>query len=147
MMLSSFYPVIMTDRVAASSEFYMNHFGFVPVFEADWYVSLRKNHPDHPFELAILDAHHPTVPDLFRKTVQGVILNFEVDNVDAEYERLIVKAKLPLHLDIRDEAFGQRHFITSDPNGVLIDVITVIPPTESFGEQYTENIWSDKEKR
>ena len=66
-------------------------------------------------------------------------MNFEVDDVDAEYERLIKKAGLPLHLDIRDEAFGQRHFITSDPNGVLIDIITVIPPSEDFSSQYIAN--------
>lgn len=145
MKLSSFYPVILTEQVAASFKFYTDYFGFVPVFEADWYVSLKQKNQDQPFELAILDASHPTVPELFRKTAQGVIVNFEVDDVDAVYERLIVQAKLPLHLDIRDEPFGQRHFITSDPNGVLIDVITVIPPSESYSEQYTEKIWSDKE--
>ncbi len=37
-------------------------------------------------------------------------------------------AGLPILLDIRDEDFGQRHFITADPNGMLIDVIKPIPP-------------------
>jgi uncharacterized glyoxalase superfamily protein PhnB len=91
-----------------------------------------------PFELAILDSNHETIPEAFRTGVKGLILNFEVDDVDAEYERLIRTNKLPLHLDIRSEDFGQRHFITSDPSGVLIDVITVIPPTEDFSSQYVE---------
>ncbi|TGU42219.1 glyoxalase/bleomycin resistance/extradiol dioxygenase family protein, partial [Mesorhizobium sp. M00.F.Ca.ET.186.01.1.1] len=73
-----------------------------------------------------------------RTSTQGLILNFEVNDVDAEYDKLIQKAGLPVHLDIRDEPFGQRHFITSDPNGVLIDVITVIPPTEAFSSQYVD---------
>lgn len=137
---TSFYPVILTGQVAVSSKFYTDYFGFDPVFEADWYVSLKNSHPTQPFELAILEASHPTVPEAFRKTTQGVILNFEVDDVDAEYDRLILQAKLPLHLDIRDEDFGQRHFITSDPNGVLIDVITVIPPSEAYSSQYKENV-------
>ena len=41
-----------------------------------------------------------------------------------------------LLLALKDEAFGQRHFITRDPNGVLIDVIKPIPPSEEFLSQY-----------
>ena len=37
---------------------------------------------------------------------------------------------------LRDEPFGQRHFITRDPNGVLIDVIKPIPPSAEFAAQY-----------
>ena len=29
---------------------------------------------------------------------------------------------------LRDEVFGQRHFIAADPNGILVDVITPIEP-------------------
>ncbi|MBD0382668.1 VOC family protein [Paenibacillus sedimenti] len=141
----SFYPVILTEQVTVSSAFYKEYFGFDPVFEAEWYVSMKNSNQEASFELAILDAAHPTVPEASRRSVQGLILNFEVDNVDAEYERLIRQAKLPLHLDIRDEEFGQRHFITSDPNGVLIDVITMIPPSEAYSRQYTENVWSGNE--
>ncbi|QTH42972.1 VOC family protein [Cohnella sp. LGH] len=141
MKASSFYPVILTDQVSATAAFYEAHFGFEKVFEADWYVSLKLTGNDVPYELAILDASHPTVPDAYRTKVSGLILNFEVDDVDAEYERLIRGARLPLELDIRSEDFGQRHFITADPNGVLIDVITVIPPSEDFSAQYSEEVW------
>lgn len=39
-------------------------------------------------------------------------------------------------LALRDEDFGQRHFITRDPNGVLIDVIKPIPPSADFAALY-----------
>jgi catechol 2,3-dioxygenase-like lactoylglutathione lyase family enzyme len=132
MQLSSFYPVIGTKKIAESKDFYIKHFGFSVTFEADWYVSLKKDN----YELAILDYTHPTVPENYRKSIQGLILNFEVEDVDAQYERLVRKSNLPVALDIRSEAFGQRHFITIDPNGVLIDVITVIPATGEFAAQY-----------
>lgn len=138
MEVSSFYPVILTDQVAATAAFYTEHFGFEKVFEMDWYVSLKMSGKNIPFELAILDSTHPTIPEAYRTKVMGLILNFEVEDVDAEYERLIRVAKLPLELEIRSEDFGQRHFITSDPNGVLIDVITVIPPTGEFINQYVQ---------
>ncbi|WP_096435636.1 VOC family protein [Alteribacter populi] len=142
---TGFYPVILTDQVTLSSKFYIDYFGFEPVFEAEWYVSLRMSQENSLFELAILDATHATLPDANRKKTEGLILNFEVDDVDAEYERLIVKEKLPLHLDIQDEDFGQRHFITSDPNGILIDIITIIPPKGAYRDQYMESVWSDTE--
>ncbi len=49
-----------------------------------------------------------------------------MEDVDSVY-RTFLDASLPIHLELRSEDFGQRHFITSDPNGVLIDVIKVIP--------------------
>jgi len=135
MQLASFYPVLGTTRIAATRDFYVTHFGFAVTFEAEWYVSLRRPDPPH-YELAIVDHDHPTVPVPFRKPVQGLLLNFEVADVDAEYERLIRQAGLPVQLDLRDEEFGQRHFITADPNGVLIDVITAIPPAAAYAAQY-----------
>lgn len=139
MKLKSFYPVIGTKKVAETTKFYTTHFPFEIAFEADWYVSLIWNHGDSTdaaHQLAILDFEHPTVPEGFRKPMQGgLILNFEVEDVDAEYKRL-TEAGLSLHLDIRSEDWGQRHFITSDPNGVLIDLIQLIPPSEEFAKMY-----------
>jgi len=144
MILGSFYPVLMTDNMKESATFYTRYFGFEVVFEADWYVSLQRTQGNHTYELAILDTAHDTIPAAFRnRVVQGLILNFEVDDVDAEYARLIGQEKLPLHLELRDEEFGQRHFITSDPNGVLIDMITVIPPTGAYVGQYSEKVRAD----
>lgn len=132
---TSFYPVILSEKLLESKEFYTTYFGYSLTFETEWYVSLVNEETGN--ELAVLDKNHETVPESYRKNVQGLILNIEVENVDALYQKLIIELNLPLHLDIRDEAFGQRHFITSDPNGVLVDIITVIPPDESFQEQYT----------
>lgn len=143
---NSFYSVILTDQISLSASFYTEYFGFEIVFESDWYVSLKCPQGNVPYELALLDAAHSTIPAAFRNKVQGLILNFEVDDVVAEYARLITKEKLPLHLELRDEEFGQRHFITSDPSGVLIDIITVIPPSDSFIDQYAENVWEDGAK-
>jgi len=39
-------------------------------------------------------------------------------------------------LTLRDEAFGQRHFIVEAPGGVLLDVIEPIAPTAEFVDAY-----------
>ncbi|WP_307393274.1 VOC family protein [Bacillus horti] len=143
MQTNSFYPVILTDKVAESADFYSKYFNFEKVYEADWYVSLKLTQDKHDYELAILNSKHTTIPEAYQRRVQGLILNFEVDDVDTEYQRLVVEERLPLELDIRDEEFGQRHFIISDPNGVLIDLIKIIPPSEEESDKYVEKVWSE----
>ena len=105
-------------------------------FAADWYISMR--HRTAPqYELALLDYTHASVPSGGQHAVAGMILNIEVADVDAVYARLITDAGLPVLRDLRSEEWGQRHFITADPNGVLIDVITTIPPAEDYSTHYT----------
>ncbi|MFE4371290.1 VOC family protein [Streptomyces sp. NPDC056835] len=134
-MLTSFYPVICTSKIQRSRDFYTGLMGFETTFEADWYVSLRRPGAQ-PYELALLDYDHPTLPAAYRTPVRGLLLNFEVADVDAEWERLVVREGLTAELELRSEDFGQRHFIVADPNGVLIDVITPIPPTGEYDGQY-----------
>ena len=133
---TSYYPVILTDDVAGTAAFYRRHFRFEAPYRSDWYVHLRSKEDAHT-NLAILDHSHDTIPAEGRKPAAGVILNFEVEDVDAEYERLRGEG-LPILLTLRDEVFGQRHFITCDPNGVLIDVIKPIPPNAEFAALYAE---------
>jgi len=137
----SYYPVIMTADVAGTAAFYIQHFGFEALFSADWYVHLQSKESEH-VTLAILDGGHETIPETGRGTVSGLLLNFEVEDVDAVYERLKA-AGLPIRLDIRDEDFGQRHFITADPNGVLIDIIKPIPPSAEYAAMYEASALPD----
>ncbi|MGH2551151.1 MAG: VOC family protein [Thermomicrobiales bacterium] len=132
-MLTGFYPVLMTDDVATTAAFYRSYLQFETVFEADWYVSLRR---DPHFELAILDRNHETIPDQARALAGGMLLNLEVDDVDAEYRRLVIDGGIVPLLDIKSEAFGQRHFIIAAPDGVAIDVITPIEPSPEFAANY-----------
>lgn len=134
MKVTSWYPVIMTRDVAGTAAFWQTHFGFRALFTADWYVHLQLA-DDASVNLAVLDGQHETIPPSGRGVAGGVLLNLEVDDVDAVHERLRA-AGLPILRSLRDEAFGQRHFITVDPNGVLIDVIRPIPPTGEFVAQY-----------
>lgn len=137
MNLTSVYPVIATDKVAESKAFYLKHFPFEVTFDSDWYVSLKST-GERPFELAILEYNHETMPEAFRKNFSGgLLINFEVEDVDSIYEQF-QEAGVPIIKPLRSEDFGQRHFVASDPNGVLIDIIKVIPYTGKF-EGYSDN--------
>ncbi|MGO2050617.1 MAG: VOC family protein [Microbacterium sp.] len=133
MKITSFYPVLMVDDVATSAKFYREVLGFQTTFEADWYVSLRFDGG----ELAILDRAHETIPDGFRESVTGLLLNVEVTDAAAEHARMVGERGLTERLPLRDEAFGQRHFIVEAPGGVLVDVVEPIEPSAEFAAAFT----------
>ena len=124
-MFSNLYPLIQVRDVAATTAFYTQHFGFTPVFESDWYVQLRGG--DKANELAIIGFDHESIPLAGRHPTSGLILSFEVTNAAADAARLAA-AGVTIVQALRDEVFGQRHFIAADPNGILVDVITPIEP-------------------
>lgn len=133
--VTSYYPVLMTRDVGGTAAFWRTHFGFAPLFTSDWYVHLQLE-GDASVNLAVLDNAHATIPELARgQSAGGLLINFEVEDVDAVHARLQA-AGLPILLPLRDEDFGQRHFITQDPNGVLIDVIKPIAPSAAYAAQY-----------
>lgn len=131
---TSYYPVLFSADVAAATRFYCDHLQFAPLYTSDWYVHLQSRE-DPGVNLAIVDRNHPTVPEPARGGPGGVILNFEVEDPDAHHLRL-AEAGLPILLSLRDEDFGQRHFILQGPDGVLIDVIRPIPPSADFAAAY-----------
>jgi uncharacterized glyoxalase superfamily protein PhnB len=138
MKTTSYYPVLMTGDVAGTAAFYVKHFRFEPLFTSNWYVHLRSSE-DRRVNLGIVEGDHETIPEEGRGRTSGLLINFEVRDPDAVYER-IVAAGLPILRSLRDEPFGQRHFITRDPNGVLIDVIKPIAPSEEFLAQYADGV-------
>lgn len=134
MKATSYYPVLLVEDVATTARFYCDNFRFKPLFEADWYVHLQSSE-DRRVNLGLVRYDHETVPEAMRSPTTSLLLNFEVKDPDAVHER-VVAAGLPILRSLRDEEFGQRHFITADPNGVMIDVIRPIPPSPDFAAKY-----------
>lgn len=130
--VTSFYPVLMSRDVGAAADFYRRLLGFETTFESDWYVSLRLD----AFELALLAHDHPTVPAGYRAVPQGVIVNLEVDDVDDVHRRLTRHPEVVVVQPLRDEDFGQRHVIVAAPDGVLLDVIQPVAPSDDYADAY-----------
>lgn len=134
MSVTSFYPVLMSHDVAAAAAFYRDRVGFQITFESDWYVSLRLD----DFELALVAHDHPTIPREYQALPQGIIVNLEVENVAEVYQQITADDDVVPLLPPKDEDFGQRHFILSAPDGILLDVIHPIPPTAEYASAYTD---------
>lgn len=130
MKIDKYLPVICVRDVALSRDFYRRHFGFHPVFDSGWYVLMTMPR-QRTVNLGLIRHDHETMPEDYRRPVSGLLLNFETAEVDAEFERLSA-AGLPMVVTLRDEPFGQRHFIVADPDGNLIDVIKPIPMSAEF---------------
>jgi uncharacterized glyoxalase superfamily protein PhnB len=68
----------------------------------------------------------------------GVVLSIDVDDVDAQHEKLRVAGALnDVVDDLRDEPWGQRHFLFRDPAGILLDVLQMIPPNPEYAAAYS----------
>lgn len=120
--MKAIYPVTITTKLDECKQFYMNHFGFTAVFEADWYVQLL--HEASKVEIGLMLPGLKNQPTQFHDefSAKGIIYTLEVDNVDAEYERL-KDAGVDIFCSPATEEWGQRHFCLQDPSGVVIDVV------------------------
>ena len=136
-MITSLYPVLMSEDLNQAAQFFVDHFQFQETFHSDWYISLKNIESD--FELAFIDSKHGTVPQAYQSKASGLIINIEVDNVDCLYEELRQQEEMEFLLPIKSEDFGQRHFIVKAPGSVLVDVIQVIPPSSEFAANYLES--------
>jgi len=123
-------PIILSDDLAKTRDFYVDLLGFAPAFDSDWFIALAA--PDCPgAEIAIWKKDHELIDPSMRKPPQGVIINVVVDDVDAVHAA-VVERGLPVLQALRDEGYGQRHFITKDPAGTLVDISTPIAMSDSF---------------
>jgi catechol 2,3-dioxygenase-like lactoylglutathione lyase family enzyme len=111
---------ICSDQLTASRDFYVELLGFKVNYDSDWYVQLRC--PDNAeLEFGIISRKSELVPAQFQTLPTGMYVTFVVPDVDAVY----AKAKslgLKIIQEPRNEFYGQRRFLTTDPNGCLIDI-------------------------
>lgn len=117
---------IVTDKLAATKDFYTKMLGFGVTFENEFYLLLHT--PNKSAEISFLLPHHPSQQPLFQQpfTGQGMYLTIEVDDVDQLYTDIKNKG-VDIEIELRNEPWGDRHFAIKDPNGVGIDIVKYSP--------------------
>lgn len=131
MSIQSVYADIHCYDVPSSRDFYVQLLALEVAWESDWYVALvAPGAPDA--QLALVAAGHDSVPAAYQLRPAGVLISFEVSDATAVYERA-VDLGVEIAQELRDEEFGQRHFMAVDPDGLLVDVIQTlfVPEQES----------------
>jgi len=120
---------IITTKLEETKTFYTGTLNFGIAFENEFYGLLHTS--DHSAQLSFLLPDHPSQQALFQPAFagKGVYLTVEVEDVDAEYNR-IKSLGIPIQIELRDEPWGDRHFAIVDPNGVGIDIVTYTPQSK-----------------
>ena len=111
---------ICSKDLEASKQFYVELLALDVKYDSDWYVQLCLS--DNPeVEYGIIQQDHELVPDEFQNCPTGMYVTFVVDNVDEKYKKAL-EMELPILQEPKNEFYGQRRFLTKDPNGCLIDI-------------------------
>ena len=122
---------ISTNKLEQSRDFYRDILGFALVFENDNYIEMLA-------EGGTTMGVSFVTPELSggeKFTGEGIILSFEVADVDAEFARLKASGVRILE-ELRDKAWGERSFVINDPNGVHVYIYKSIPPTPEYQEVF-----------
>jgi len=117
----------MSTNPSKDAQFYIRHFGFQPLVELDWYVSLH--HPElSALFLDFIDCNHAATAESQRgHPTSGLLLGFVVADVHAEAQRLR-EIGLPFLKEPTDEVWGQRRFQVAAPGNVVVEILQRISP-------------------
>ncbi|WP_232304658.1 VOC family protein [Microbacterium sp. XT11] len=114
--------------VDASAAWVQKYLGFTTAMAADGFCSLEQPHAG--FNLIYLRTGLPTfTPPAQAGPAGGLLVVFTVDDIDAEYARLIsqdVEIVTPIHT----EPWGERFFQMADPNGVVYQLVQWVTPED-----------------
>jgi predicted enzyme related to lactoylglutathione lyase len=119
-------PNVASELFTASRDFYTDLFDLAVSVELDdWYMQLMA--PEDPsLNVGFLKPDHEFFAG--RVALAGnysLVLTIQVDDVDQAYARAQLRGA-EIALAIRDEDYGQRHFLVLDPNGLILNVMSAI---------------------
>ncbi len=119
-------PNLSSEAFGASRDFYAAMFDLVVSVEMeDWYLQLMPE-SDTRLNIGFVKPDH----ELFAGRTPspgtyGLVLTIQVDDVDDAYERA-QGLGAEIAAEIRNEEYGQRHFLVVDPNGLVLNVMSSI---------------------
>lgn len=120
-MINKLHPLTITENIKETSDFYKKYFGFEEAFTSDWYIQLAHK---SGAEIAVMLPSLSNQPDFLQTPFagKGIVFTFETEDATKVYEKLKSKG-VSFTLELKDEEWGQRHFILEDPSGVYVDVV------------------------
>jgi len=107
-------PDITSERIDESRKFYTEFLGFEVAMDMGWIVTLASpSNPTAQITLLRGPASAAQHPDL----------SIEVADVDAVHAKAIALG-LQIVYPLTDEPWGVRRFFVTDPNGVVLNVVS-----------------------
>ncbi len=117
------FPLIVTDNLEAIKQYYETVFGYKAVFfDPNFYLHLIS--PNNNIQIGFLMPHLASQPEFLHRTMapEGFIISLEVKDAVIAYAEA-EKMQLNIALPLKQEEWGQVHFILQDPSGIKIDVV------------------------
>lgn len=127
--IEAMFPVMVAPNLDAVKQFYESVFGFNAVFfDPDFYLHLLS--PSSGAQLGFLLPNHDTQPEFLQPvmSVDGYVISLEVKDAAKAYtEAKNLQLSIVMHL--KEEVWGQLHFMLQDPAGFRVDVVQHLDAT------------------
>ena len=121
---------IITNKIDESREFYIKNFNAKITFDCGWYLNMEFGE-----KTSSLQFMSPQEPNQAVCEGNGIMYNFDVDDVDLEYEKL-TKLGNQIIMPLEDHPWGDRGFSILDPNGIMLYIYSMREPAEEFKQYF-----------
>lgn len=121
--IDAMFPVMVTNELDAVKQFYETVFGFTTVFyDSDFYLHLISS--NNSIQLGFMLPNLESQPSFLHPIMssQGYVISLEVKDAALAYSEA-KKMNLNFIMDLKQEEWGQIHFIIRDPAGFSVDVV------------------------
>ncbi|SFS63938.1 VOC family protein [Marininema halotolerans] len=133
--ISSAVSVTVKD-VKASSMFLKKYFCFTEKWSAEGFAYLT--HEGNTIPIVFLEQGNEILPEgIRRQFVSGLIIAFVVKDIEAEEKRL-KKEGVVITAELQEDPWGERLFQVTDPNGVTIQIVEFVEPSD---KKYANDDW------
>ena len=127
--IDAMFPVMVAENLEAMKQFYETVFGFKAVFyDANFYLHIIS--PNNSIQLGFLLPNLVSQPEFLHPVMpsEGFVISLEVKNAALAYSEA-QKMNLNFIMDLKQEEWGQIHFMIQDPAGFSVDIVQHLEPT------------------
>ncbi|MEY8215915.1 MAG: glyoxalase [Colwellia sp.] len=127
--IDAMFPVMVAGNLEAVKQYYETVFGFKTVFyDANFYLHIIS--ANNNIQLGFLVPNLASQPEFLHPIMaaDGFVISFEVKDATLAFSEA-QKMGLNFALPLKQEEWGQIHFMVKDPAGLRIDVVQHLEPT------------------
>ena len=127
--IDAMFPVMVAENLETMKQFYETVFGFKTVFyDANFYLHIIS--PNNSIQLGFLLPNLVSQPEFLHPVMssEGFVISLEVKNAALAYAEA-QKMNLNFIMDLKQEEWGQLHFMIQDPAGFSVDIVQHLEPT------------------
>lgn len=125
------FPLIVTDKLRETRDFYRERIGAEIVYDHETYLQIRFGSDPSGPELAFMTTKGaPALGPIPVFPGTGLVISIPTENADTTHAE--VKARgLEVLAPPADKPWGWRSFLAQDPNGVVLDFFHVLADSAS----------------